>query len=84
MRTDTNLLGKGLKQLGILIFLFILSPVLLTISFKALNKFTESPKILIAYGLIVVSFLLILFTIYFAIKTFKLLLDALFLNGNDK
>ena len=78
MATNFNLLGKGLRNLGLLVLLFILSPISLTMSFKAFNKFTESPKIFIAYGLFFVSILLILFTIYFAFKTFKLLLNALF------
>lgn len=78
MSTDVKLLEKGLKQLGLLIFLFILSPVCLTMGFKALKKFTENPKNLIAYGIILVGVLLIIFTIFFAFKTFKTLLNALF------
>ena len=56
MSTDTNLLGKGLIRLGILVFLFIASPILLTMGFKAFDRFTESPKIYIAYLLILVGF----------------------------
>ena len=37
MSTDTNLLGKGLIRLGILVFLFIASPILLTMGFKAFD-----------------------------------------------
>ena len=82
MSTDVNLLGKALKQLGILILLFILSPITLTIGFKALNKFSETPKIYLAYLLLGIGFLLILFTIFFAFKTFKNLLNAFFNNSN--
>jgi len=78
MSTDLNLLGKGIRQLGILIFLLILSPIALTIGFKALKKFTESPEKFIGYGILLIGFLLIIFSIYFAFKTFKTLLNAFF------
>lgn len=80
MSTDVNLLAKGLKQLGILITLFILSPVFLTMGFKALKKFPENPQVYIGYTVIFISFLLIIFTIYFAFKTFKTLLNSIFNN----
>jgi hypothetical protein len=81
MSTDVNLLGKGLRQLGILIFLLIISPISLTMGFKALKKFTESPQKFIAYGIIFIGISLIIFTIFFAFKTFKNLLNAFF-NSN--
>ena len=81
MSTNVNLLGKGLKQLGLLIFLFILSPICLTMGFKALKKFTESPEKFIAYGILFIGFSLIIFTILFAFKTFKTLLSAFFNNN---
>lgn len=80
MSTDTNLLGKGLIRLGILVFLFIASPILLTMGFKAFDRFTESPKIYIAYLLILVGFAALIFTIYFAFKTFKIIRNSLFNN----
>lgn len=73
-----HLLGKALKQLGFLILLFILSPISLTMGFKSLKKFTESPQIFIAYAILLVSFLLTVFTLFFAFKTFKTLRNALF------
>ena len=78
MSTNVNLLGKSLKYLGILIFLFIASPVLLTMGFKALNKFENSPNEYISYLILFAAAILIIFTIYFAFKTFKILLKALF------
>ncbi|MGJ8744382.1 DUF6095 family protein [Polaribacter sp.] len=78
MSTDVKILGKGLKYLGILVLFFIAAPITLTMGFKALKKFTEAPKIYAAYALIFVGGLLILFTIYFAFKTFQTLLNALF------
>ena len=80
MSTDLNLLGKALKQLGILLVLFILSPISLTIGFKALKKFTESPQIFIAYAILLAGFLITIFTLFFAFKTFKTLRNALFNN----
>ena len=81
MSTNTNLLGKGLMRLGILVFLFILSPILITMGFKALNKFTETPEIYLAYAIIIIGFGALLFTVYFAFKTFKIIGQAIF---NDK
>ena len=84
MSTNVNLLGKGLKQLGVLVLLFILSPITLTMGFKSLKKFTEAPKIYAAYGIIILGGLCIIFTIIFAFKTFKTLLNALFDNSPTK
>jgi uncharacterized BrkB/YihY/UPF0761 family membrane protein len=80
MSTDTNLLGKVLIRLGILILLFILSPVVITMSFKAIDKFTETPQLYFAYAFIIIGFLLVFFTIYFAFKTFGVLQKAIFNN----
>lgn len=80
MSTDVNLLGKGLRNLGILIFLFIVSPFSLTMGFKAFNRFKDTPKMFLSYIILIVSSILIIFTIYFAFKTFKILLKALFNN----
>ena len=80
MSTDVNLLGKGLKYLGILVFLFIASPITLTMGFKALKKFENTPKEFLSYIILAVAGFLIIFTIYFAFKTFQILLKALFNN----
>ena len=80
MSTDVNLLGKGLKHLGILVFLFIASPISLTMGFKALKKFENTSNEFVSYIILIVASLLILFTIFFAFKTFKILLKALFNN----
>jgi hypothetical protein len=78
MSTNLNLLTKGLKYLGILIFLFIASPILLTIGYKALTKFENTPKEYLSYVILFTAGILMIFTIYFAFKTFKTLLKALF------
>ena len=80
MSTNVDLLGKGLKYLGILVFLFIASPITLTMGFKALKKFDDTPKEFLSYIILSVAVILIIFTIYFAFKTFQILLKALFNN----
>jgi hypothetical protein len=80
MSTNVDLLGKGLKYLGILVFLFIASPITLTMGFKALKNFDDTPKEFLSYIILSVAVILIIFTIYFAFKTFQILLKALFNN----
>tara|TARA_B110001454_G_C12713882_1_gene431809 strand:- start:787 stop:1029 length:243 start_codon:yes stop_codon:yes gene_type:complete len=80
MSTDLNLLGKGLKYLGFLVLLFIASPITLTIGFKALKKFDNTPKEFLSYLILIVAGFLMIFTIYFAFKTFQILLKAIFNN----
>jgi hypothetical protein len=80
MSTDVNLLGKGLIRLGILVFLFIVSPVTLTMGFKALKKFENTSKEFLSYIILFIAAILIIFTIYFAFKTFQILLKSLFNN----
>ncbi|MGB1283282.1 MAG: DUF6095 family protein [Polaribacter sp.] len=82
MSTDINLLSKGLKQLAVLILLFILSPISLTMGFKALKKFTESPQLFIGYAILLAGFLITVFTLFFAFRTFKVLRSALFKNDH--
>ena len=76
MSVNHNLLGKGIKQLSVLLLLLILSPISLNMAFKALKK-TEISD-LVAYSILAFSILLIICTIIFAFKTFKTLLDGLF------
>jgi hypothetical protein len=78
MSTDVNLLSKGLIRLGILVLFFIASPIIITMGFKALNKFTEAPKIYLAYALILIGLASLIFTMIFAFKTFGILKNAIF------
>ena len=78
MSTDVNLLSKALIRLGILVLFFIASPVITTMGFKALNRFTEAPYIYIAYAIILTGLASLIFTIIFAFKTFRILKDAIF------
>jgi hypothetical protein len=78
MSTNINLLSKGLKYLGVLVFLFIASPISLTMGFKALKKFENTPKEMLSYTIVIAAGILTIFTIFFAFKTFKILLKAIF------
>ena len=80
MSTNINLLGKGLKYLALLLLLFIASPISLIVGFKALKKFENTPKEMLSYLILGAAAVLIIFTIFFAFKTFKILLNAIFNN----
>jgi len=77
MSINTDLLSKGLKQVLFLILLLIVSPISLTIAFKALNKF-ENDSIWIGYLILGAAVLLVIITVILAFKTVKTLLDSLF------
>lgn len=78
MGTDFKILGKGLKQLGILLLLMIASPILLSLGFKALAIYEEGPQLIFSWVLTVIAGVLMLFTILYAFKTFKTILSSLF------
>jgi len=62
---------KGLKYLAIALPLLFLSPVIVTIGFKAINNDK-------GYFLVVLGCFLILFTIFMVIQAFRLILKSLF------
>lgn len=78
MGTNFNTLGKGLKQLLILLSLLIISPILLSMSFKAIRIYKEGLEYGLSITFLVISSLLMLFTIFFAFKTFRTILSSLF------
>ena len=78
MGTNFTILGKGLKQLGLLVFLLIASPILLSMAFKAIRIFKEGIQYAFSIAFLVVAGLLILFTIFFAFKTFRTILSSIF------
>jgi|TARA_B100000768_G_C11239431_1_gene358789 hypothetical protein len=78
MAINQDLAAKGFRKLLILVGLLIASPLLLTLSFKALKIYKEGTLFFISIAGVVLSSILIFFTLYFAFKTFKTLLDALF------
>jgi glucan phosphoethanolaminetransferase (alkaline phosphatase superfamily) len=78
MATNMKLLEKGLRHLGFLILLFIVSPIALSFSYKALSIYKEGGKHIMAIVFLVISCILILFTVFFAFKTFKIILNAIF------
>jgi len=75
---NTNLLGIGLKRLMILVLLFIASPILLSMSFKALKIYDEGIPYFVSIVSVILCSILILYTVYFAIKTFRIIMDSLF------
>ena len=78
MAINQDLAANGLQKLLILLGLLIAAPLLLTLSFKALKLYKEGPLFYISILGVILSSLLIIFTLFFAFKTFKTLLDALF------
>jgi hypothetical protein len=78
MPINQDLAAKGFRKLLILLGLLIASPLLLTISFKALKIYKEGYLFYISVTGIVLSSILTFFTLFFAFKTFKTLMDALF------
>ncbi|WP_237588712.1 DUF6095 family protein [Polaribacter sargassicola] len=80
MSTNLNLLGKGIKYLSLLLILYIASPIVLTVGFKALKNYKDTPEEYISYIILSIAVLLVIFSIYFSFKTFKILLRAIFNN----
>ena len=78
MAINQDLAAKGFRKLLILLGLLIASPLLLTISFKAIKIYKEGYLFYISILGIVLAAILTFFTLFFAFKTFKTLIDALF------
>lgn len=78
MPINQDLAAKGFRKLLILLVLLIASPLLLTISFKAIKFYGEGYLYYVSIIGIVLSSMLTFFTLFFAFKTFKTLLEALF------
>ena len=75
---NVDRLATALKRLAILILLFIASPVLLTMAFKAIKRYQEGFEYWLSHLFLVSAGLLIIFTIYFAFKTFGTISKAIF------
>ena len=78
MSSDLNILGKALKNIGILVLLFIASPILFTIAFKAIKIYTEGIEYYLSRIFLMFAASLIVFTIFFGIRTFSLISKAIF------
>ena len=78
MPINQDLAAKGFRKLLILLVLLIASPLLLTISFKAIKIYGDGYLYYVSITGIVLSSMLTFFTLFFAFKTFKTLLEALF------
>ena len=78
MPINQDLAAKGFRKLLILLGLLIASPLLLTTSFKAIKIYKEGYLFYVCILGIVLSAILTFFTLFFAFKTFKTIIDALF------
>ena len=78
MPINQDLAAKGFRKLLILLGLLIASPLLLTISFKAIKIYKEGYLFYVSVTGIILSSILTFFTLFFAFKTFKTLIEALF------
>ena len=78
MPINQDLAAKGFRKLLILLVLLIASQLLLTISFKAIKVYGDGYLYYLSITGIVLSSMLTFFTLFFAFKTFKTLLEALF------
>lgn len=56
----------------------MVSPLMLSLAFRMVRTYKEMPKALIGYTLLGISIFLILFTVYFGFKAFRILLNYLF------
>ena len=77
MSTDVNLLGKALIRLAILIFLFIISPISLTIAFKAIKLYPEGLAHWFAILFLIFVGVLSMFTMFFTFITFSKVYKAI-------
>lgn len=78
MSTNVNLLKNAIIRLGIVVFLFIASPIIITMGFKGLESFSENSYIYLAYLLVFLGFSGIILSIILAFKAFSILKKALF------
>jgi len=69
--SSKNIFKQGIKYLGIALPLLFISPIMVTIGFKAINNGK-------GYFLLVLGCLLILVTIVLVIQAFRLILKSLF------
>ena len=65
----------------ILIGLFIITPITLNLSFKAFKIYNnEDQKMIIAYTLLIIGIILVIYTLFHAFITFKKILNLIFNN----
>ena len=83
MPIDQKLAYRGIKYLLILFILLILRPLLFTISIKALKLYDEGVLFFISVASLILCIIMAFYTLFFAFKTFKTLLDALFNKHNN-
>ncbi len=69
---------KPIRKLLFLISLLIISPIILTLAFKAQKIYVNFPEVTVFYVLITIGICLILFTLFWGFKTFQSFLNILF------
>lgn len=67
-----------IKKLLILLLLLIVSPVVLSLAFKAAKIYTEMPELIIYYLLLFFGVIGILYSVYFGFRTIQSFLKVLF------
>lgn len=70
-KASKSLFQKGLKYLAISLPLLFISPIIITIGFKAINKSNS-------YLLLIIGCILTIITIVMVIQAFRLILKSLF------
>lgn len=70
-KASKSLFQKGLKYLAISLPLLFISPIIVTIGFKAINKSNN-------YLLLIIGCILTIITIVMVIQAFRLILKSLF------
>jgi hypothetical protein len=70
-KASKSLFQKGLKYLAISLPLLFISPIIITIGFKAINKSNN-------YLLLIIGCILTIITIVMVIQAFRLILKSLF------
>jgi hypothetical protein len=74
MSSSKSLIAKGLKYIGIAIFMMFLGPILISIGFRALNDGI--------YFWLILGIIIAIAAIVFAFIGVKTILNGLFDNGN--
>ncbi|MCK5638449.1 MAG: hypothetical protein KAH67_07035 [Flavobacteriaceae bacterium] len=70
-KESKSLFNKGIKYLAIALPLLFISPILITIGFKAINKSNN-------YIVVIIGCILAIFTIVMVTQAFRLILKSLF------
>ncbi|MFV0248286.1 MAG: DUF6095 family protein [Tenacibaculum sp.] len=73
-----KLAEKSLKFTLVLLILLIMSPLTLSLAFRALKAYKATCKAPVAYSVLALGILLTLYTVYHGVKTIKTFLNFIF------